>query len=245
MARFLYKGKDVTGSVRSGTLDAPNYAEARKTLQAQGIQVSMLNQTTEPRESTGPTIAPPVPTEEPERRFGIKRLIVPVILLVGVVALGLWALPRLKGRTAPTNGQGLKPGEVTRAVAMRGQVELLGTPSGARPDDLLKDVRITVIFPDVPTELTLYYPELHMTSSGGFDTKLYFLSPNDPGEANVTVRMSGFETSRQTNLAVKKSGELYELVVPRATMQARKGFLPPAPGQDEGPGGDEDEATED
>lgn len=241
MARFLYKGKDLTGRVRSGTVEASNHAEARKQLQAQGIEVSMLNQASEPRAQPAQVVPLPLPPEE--RSFGLKRLLIPLLVVLGVVALAIWAAPRLASRQAPAKGA-LLPGEVTRVVNLRGQVELLGLPSTARPEDLLKDVRLTVIFPDVPTELTLYYPELHMTGSGAFDCKVHFLSAAEPKQANVSVRLSAFETSRHTHLPVKPAGELLELVVPRATMKARAGFQI-TPGETTPSGPDEDDSGED
>lgn len=245
MPRYLYKGKDKTGQVRSGALDAESYAEARRVLQAQGIEISMLNQSSGRLESIpAAPAAPPLPTLPPERETsGLKRLAIPAFLLVGVVGLGVWLAPRLGPSGVSGAKTELKPGEVTRTVSVRGQVELLGAPSGSNMAGLLRDARLTVIFPDVPAETTLYEQDLHFTGSGGYEAKVYFLSPNEPQEANVTVRLSGFQTSRQTNLAIKKSGEIYDLAVPTASMNARKGFVP-KPGEEPG-GSEEEDSSED
>lgn len=243
MPRFLYKGKDRTGQIRTGTVEAPTYAEARKQLQTQGIEISMLNQAAEPREPRAEPVSSALPVPVEERGSGLKRLAAALALVLVVAAVAAWAVPRLSSRTAPAEGA-LQPGEVTRVVSLRGQVELLGTPPGASNGELLKDVRLTVIFPDVPTEITLYYPELNMTGSGSFDCKVHFLSVPEPKEANVSIRLAEFESSRQTNLPIKKNGELFELAVPRATMKARAGFVP-RPADTDPTGPEEDDSGED
>ncbi len=238
MARFLYKAKDKAGRVRSGSVDAASYAEAKKSLVAQGLEVSMLNEAGGPRAEGAPL---PVAIEPPAREGNPWPLrLLAGFGLLGAVAMAVWLVPGHKS-TGAASDLALQPGEATREVRVRGQVELLRPGSSSRPEELLKDVRITLIFPEVPTEKTLYHSDLEMSSSGAFEGKIFFLSTQPPRQADVSVRAAGFETARKTHLNVTDSQGQLQLEIPRLTMKSRKGYMP-VPGQpgDTPAGGDEE-----
>ncbi len=236
MAKFLYKGKDKAGRVRSGSLEAASYAEAKKSLATQGLEVSMLNEAAGPKAESASLPLPDLPAREGSP-WPVR--LVAGFGLLGVVAVAVWLAPGVK--RAPPGELSLKPGEVTREVSVRGQVELLRPGSSSRPEELLKDVRVTLVFPEVPTEKTLYNSDLKMSSSGAFDCKVFFLSSETPHQADISVRAAGFETARRTHLSlIEKDGKL-ALEIPRITMQSRKGYMP-VPGQ---PGDDPSRGDED
>jgi hypothetical protein len=129
---------------------------------------------------------------EPSLRSGLAdfgRLLLKLLVLASVGASVFLLLPRWRswsGGSGPTTVQLSITGELLNGIG--------GTPSP-------ETVKIALRFPDVPFSRTWSGSEI-LKGDGSLAQKVEFVSKGNPGQAEVLVEVTGFETIEVTDLSI-------------------------------------------
>ena len=228
MPSFEYKGNNASGESSSGIIDASSRAAAQATLKSRGVTVVLLRpagsgpQMQAPNafgsqqvpkvgppagsfaippsvsspQSASPPVAPAAWAHRPSGRGpGRVRIVLMLVAFSAVVAAAAagYAL------TEPQGDVRLQKGETARVLSFKGKITFSTLPKSADP---WRNMHVSFVLPEVPTEATLGRTELAFNAVGDFTVKVHFLSAVTPHILNVRVACRGYQGESMDNLKI-------------------------------------------